>query len=60
MINIIEYSFGTNVKMNFEEIQSGDVKNTSSDMDHSKDKLSFEPKIFINEGIFRFIKWFRS
>lgn len=60
MINIIENSLGINAKINFEEIQPGDVKNTSSDMEHSKNKLNFEPKISIHEGIPTFVEWFKK
>ena len=41
-------------------MQSGDIKETSADISESEEKLGFKPKISIDEGIPKFIKWYKS
>ena len=41
-------------------MQPGDVNITYSDFSHAKEVLDYNPKIRINEGIQRFVKWYRE
>jgi UDP-glucuronate 4-epimerase len=41
-------------------MQPGDVKATAADIEDSRRDLGFEPKIGIDEGIPRFVKWYKA
>lgn len=59
-IALIEESLGKRAIMRLEPMQMGDVPRTYADIDASRRDLGFEPSIKINEGIPRFIDWFRK
>tara|TARA_B100000519_G_C14259532_1_gene446864 strand:- start:3487 stop:4446 length:960 start_codon:yes stop_codon:yes gene_type:complete len=60
IIKLIEDNTGKNAIIKYRDMQPGDVKQTYANIDYSKEKLGYEPKISINEGIPRFIDWFKS
>ncbi len=60
MIKVIEKCLKTNAKLNLMDIQPGDVKKTIANIEHAKNKLGYEPKVSIEEGIPKFIKWYNS
>ena len=60
MIGCIEKQFGRKAKVDFMEIQPGDVEKTFADIDYSKKKLNYRPEVSIREGIPRFIEWYKS
>ena len=60
MINIIEEELNEKAVIDFKEMQPGDVKQSYADIDKSKEKLNYIPKISINEGIPKFISWYRN
>lgn len=41
-------------------MQSGDVNITYSDYSHAKEKLGYEPKVRIEEGIKNFVAWYKK
>ena len=41
-------------------MQSGDVNITYSDYSHAKEKLEYDPKVRIEEGIKEFINWYKK
>lgn len=41
-------------------MQPGDVSETFADIDKSKKMLGFEPKVKIEEGIKKFINWYKK
>jgi UDP-glucuronate 4-epimerase len=41
-------------------MQPGDVKESFADIDYSYEKLSFQPKVSINEGVPKFIEWYKG
>ena len=59
-IKIIEKKLNKKAIINFQPMQSGDVKETYADISESEEKLGFKPKILIDEGIQKFIKWYKS
>jgi len=59
-ISCIERELGKKAKMNLMPIQPGDVPETYADIEKAKKLLGFEPKIKIEEGTRKFIKWYRS
>ncbi|MEK7306670.1 MAG: NAD-dependent epimerase/dehydratase family protein, partial [Nitrospirota bacterium] len=59
-IECIEKELGKKARKRYLPIQKGDVPETFADINHSKDKLGFNPKIGIEEGIKRFTRWYSS
>ena len=60
MINIIENELNEKAVIDFKEMQPGDVKQSYADIDKSKEKLNYIPKVSINEGIPKFISWYTN
>ena len=60
MIGIIEKQIGIKALIDFSGMQPGDVKETYADIDYSKEKLDYNPKTSIKEGIPKFIDWFKT
>ena len=60
MISQIESCLGKKAKINFCDIQLGDVKSTLADIEYSKKMLGFSPKVNINKGIPKFIDWYNT
>ena len=60
IISLIEKSLGKKARVNFKGMQPGDVKETLSDIEESRIKLDFYPKISIKEGMASFIEWYKS
>ncbi len=58
-ISIIEKNLKVKAKRNLLPIQPGDVAKTSANIDESKRELNFNPKTSINEGIPKFIEWYK-
>ena len=59
-IKVIENKLNKKAIINFQQMQLGDVKETYADIQKSKEKLGFEPKISIYEGIPKFIDWYKN
>jgi UDP-glucuronate 4-epimerase len=59
-IEIIERACGREAIREFAEMQAGDVKETYADIEAARRDLGFEPKTSIDEGIPRFVDWYRS
>ena len=60
MVNIIEKYLGKKAQIKFEDIQLGDVKATYANIDKAKMELSYIPKISLEEGISKFIDWYKK
>jgi UDP-glucuronate 4-epimerase len=59
-IQVIEKSLGKKASISFEAMQPGDVKETYADIEPIRKKFGFNPKISIDEGIPRFVEWYRE
>jgi UDP-glucuronate 4-epimerase len=59
-INTIENEVGKNAKLNLMPIQKGDVTRTSADISVIQSVVPFEPKISIEEGIPKFVNWYKN
>jgi UDP-glucuronate 4-epimerase len=59
-IECIEKTLQKKATMNMLPMQPGDVESTWADIEHAKDMLGFSPKVRIEEGIKRFIAWYRD
>ena len=60
LINTIQSKLGLKAKINLKKMQKGDVKKTLSDLTRSKKELNYNPRVKIEEGIDRYIKWYRK
>ena len=56
----IEQALQLKAEIVFEDMQPGDVKETYADIEASRTDLDFEPSTAIDEGIPRFVDWFRD
>lgn len=59
-IALIEQSLGRKAEMQLLPMQPGDVRETYADIDASRRDLGYEPTTPIDEGVPRFISWFRD
>ena len=60
MIELLEKGLGKEAVKEYLPMQQGDVKVTYADIDHSREKLSFEPKTSLEEGLQHFLVWFKD
>jgi UDP-glucuronate 4-epimerase len=59
-IEILESALGKRAAKNLLPMQKGDVVETFADIDDLKRDTGFEPKVTVEEGIERFVKWYRE
>jgi UDP-glucuronate 4-epimerase len=59
-IKAIETALGCKAMLDFQPMQPGDVKATAADIDDSTRDLGFVPRIGIDEGIPRFVRWYKD
>ena len=59
-IGCIEKALGKTAKKNFLPLQAGDVPKTFADIDTLAEDVGFRPKTSIEEGIGRFVAWYRA
>jgi UDP-glucuronate 4-epimerase len=60
MISLIEKHMGEKVKKNLLPMQLGDVMVTYADISKAKRLLNYNPKISLDKGIEKFVKWFKE
>lgn len=59
-IAVLEAALGRKAELRLEPLQPGDVPTTYADIETSCRDLGFEPTTPIQEGIPRFVRWFRA
>ncbi len=59
-VHLIEKYMEKDAKKIMKEMQPGDVPITYSDTSKAKKMLGYDPKISIEEGVKRFVEWFRG
>lgn len=59
-IGTIEKECGKAGKKNYLDMQPGDVRSSLADISHAKEKLGYEPKTQIKDGIPQFVQWYRQ
>ncbi|NIU05470.1 MAG: SDR family NAD(P)-dependent oxidoreductase [Gammaproteobacteria bacterium] len=59
-IAVLEKACGREAVKVFEDMQPGDVKETCADIEASRRDLGFEPRTSIDEGLPRFVEWYRG
>jgi UDP-glucuronate 4-epimerase len=60
LIQMIEGSLGKKAKIQMLEPQPGDVSITYADITKAKRLLNYQPKIEMEEGIKRFVEWYKE
>ncbi|MFQ5953577.1 MAG: NAD-dependent epimerase/dehydratase family protein [Kiloniellales bacterium] len=60
LIGLIEQAVGRKARIEFLPMQPGDVKETYADIESARRDLGFHPRTSIDEGIPRFVEWFRA
>lgn len=59
-ISALEQALGITARKNMLPMQPGDVMNTSADTDELYRVISFKPTTSVDEGIKRFVEWYRA
>jgi UDP-glucuronate 4-epimerase len=59
-ISLIEDALGVNAKIEFLPMQPGDVKETYADIDATKQDFGFVPSTSIDQGIPKFVEWYKT
>ena len=59
-INAVEAALGKKAKMNMLGMQPGDVPATEADVSRLEAWVDFRPKTNVEEGIARFVTWYRE
>ncbi len=60
MIRILEQALGVEAIIDFQPMQPGDVRETYADIDAIASDFGYRPTTPINEGIPKFVEWYRS
>lgn len=60
MIAILEKELGRKAQKVFLPMQQGDVLSTYADIKESTEELNFAPKISLEEGLSRFVHWYKQ
>ncbi len=60
LIRLIEESLGKKAKIQRLDPQKGDVSMTYADIQKAKQRLGYQPKVPIEEGIERFVRWYKG
>ncbi|HOK09383.1 MAG TPA: GDP-mannose 4,6-dehydratase [Candidatus Hydrogenedens sp.] len=60
LIEIISEAVGKPVEINWQPRQPGDVEITFADITHARTLLDYRPCIPIEEGIRRYVRWFKT
>ena len=59
-IEALENILGKKAKINFLNLQPGDVPDTYANVDNLKKKLNYNPSTSVQEGVSNFVKWYRE
>jgi UDP-glucuronate 4-epimerase len=60
VISCLERALGRKARMNFLPLQPGDVPSTCADIDALVEDIGYRPMTKIEDGIARFVAWYRS
>ena len=59
-IDALENTLGKKAKINFLPLQPGDVPDTYANTDNLEKKFNYRPSTSINEGVSKFVKWYKN
>jgi len=60
VVKLIEENLNCKAKIEFQPMQMGDVKESFANIDKSIEMLNYKPSVNIEEGIKKFIDWYKS
>jgi UDP-glucuronate 4-epimerase len=60
LISLLEKELGATARIDRQPLQPGDVPQTFADISKARQLLSYDPQTQIEEGIRRFVEWFRE
>lgn len=60
LIELLEDAVGIKAEIDFQPMQPGDVKATYADISAIQNDFGFEPSTSIDDGVPRFVEWFRD
>lgn len=60
IVRVANQYLGTNVKPTYAPPRVGDVKDSWADIGLAKQVIGYEPKVFFEEGLRRWIDWYKS
>jgi UDP-glucuronate 4-epimerase len=60
VVQLLEEAIGREAIRDFEPMQPGDVPATYADVDDLAAAVGFQPRVSINEGVCRFVAWYRE
>ena len=60
VISLIENELNKKAEINFLPIQPGDIIESFAEIKHSQKNLGFKPKVNIDDGIPKFIEWYKK
>ncbi|MEO6034578.1 MAG: SDR family NAD(P)-dependent oxidoreductase [Verrucomicrobiota bacterium] len=60
LIELLENALGKKAAIDRQPLQPGDVPITFADISQARAKLGYNPKVKIEEGVPRFVEWFRQ
>ena len=58
LVHLIEEQMGKKAKVEYLPAQPGDVERTYADIRKARERLGYQPKINMREGIGRFVRWY--
>jgi UDP-glucuronate 4-epimerase len=59
-IKVLEKALGRKAMIRFEPMQPGDVEVTAAEIEDSRRDLGFQPRTTIEEGLARFVTWYKD
>jgi UDP-glucuronate 4-epimerase len=59
-VDVLEKELGITAQKNMLPMQQGDVHETFADISQTKEKLGYEPKTSVEDGVKKFVEWYRQ
>ena len=59
-IEVLEQALGIKADIRLLPMQNGDVQRTEADIGETRRLLGYEPKVSVDEGVARFVAWYRD
>lgn len=60
LVDLVEKHLGLEAARDFQPMQAGDVPVTFADVSHAREKLGYDPKTTMDEGLEAFARWFHD
>jgi UDP-glucuronate 4-epimerase len=58
LVQLIEEQMGKRAQVEYLPAQPGDVERTYADIRKARERLGYQPKVNMREGISRFVRWY--